>query len=40
MAQKYVDLIIRIVLEIVDWLKNRKNDGRENNESKRNRSKK
>lgn len=40
MAKHYVDLIITIVIEIADWLKTRKNNGRENNESKRNRSKK
>jgi len=36
MAKHYVELIIRIIIEIADWLKTRNNNGRKNNESKRN----
>ena len=36
MAKHYVDLIITIAVAIIEWLKTRRDNGRENNESKRN----
>ncbi len=40
MAKHYVDLIITIAVEIIEWLKTRRANERGNNESKRNPKKK